>query len=327
MNLATPEFSTQMSPRITRHPAGITAVDAEYVRPGHAAVHIVEQDGRAAFVDTGTNHSVPYALAALGALGIAREAVDYILLTHVHLDHAGGAGLLLQSLPNARVLVHPRGSAHMIDPAKLVAGSILVYGEESFHELYGDIVPIPAERIVAVPDGERIRLGSRQLELIHTPGHALHHYCIVDAANASIFTGDTFGLSYRHFDTERGAFIIPTCTPTQFDPQQLLASMDRLLAYAPQSLYLTHYSRVTDIPRLADSLKYQLDEIVTHARAHAGAADRDKLLRRHMLQLWLRLLGEHGCTLGIARMTELLEADLDLNVQGLAVWLDRQKKG
>src|SRR5262249_48108577 len=145
-----------------------------------AAVHIISHNGRAAFVDTGTNHSVPYLLTALKELGIARDAVDYVFLTHVHMDHAGGAGLLARELPKARVLVHPRGAPHMIDPTTVVAASQAVYGEEEFNRLYGEILPIAADRIVSVTDTLRCDLAGREFELIHTPGHALHHYAIVD---------------------------------------------------------------------------------------------------------------------------------------------------
>src|SRR5215831_14046451 len=152
-----------VTPTLYRHPHGITAVDAEYLYPGHAAAHLIEDSGRAAFVDVGANSSVPYLLGALDELGIARQAVDYLLLTHVHLDHAGGAGALLRELPNARALLHPCGAPHMIDPARLIAGSRAVYGEERFRRLYGELVPIPAERVQVVSDGERVRLGSRTL--------------------------------------------------------------------------------------------------------------------------------------------------------------------
>src|SRR5262249_4983397 len=131
--------------RITRHPDGIFAVDAEYLYPGHAAVHIIRHNGRAAFVDTGTNSSVPYLLAALDELDIRRDAVDYVFLTHVHMDHAGGAGLLVRKLPRARVLVHPRGAPHMMDPSKVVAASQLVYGEAEVQRLYGEVLPIASE--------------------------------------------------------------------------------------------------------------------------------------------------------------------------------------
>src|ERR1700751_2474244 len=193
-----------VKPTIHRHPHGISAIDAEYLYPGHAAAHLIEDSGSAAFVDVGTNDSVPYLLAALAALGIAREAVEYVLLTHVHLDHAGGAGALMRELPNARAVLHPRGAPHMIDPSKLIAGAQAVYGAR-LEALYGTLVPIPAERVRVVADGERLRLGARTLELIHVPGHALHHYAVVDQAHRSIFTGDTFGISYRALDTERGA--------------------------------------------------------------------------------------------------------------------------
>jgi glyoxylase-like metal-dependent hydrolase (beta-lactamase superfamily II) len=315
-----------LNPRLLYHPHGITAVDTEYLYPGHAAAHVIQQAGRAAIVDVGTNYSVPYLLAALEILGIPREAVDYVFLTHVHMDHAGGAGRLMQELPNARAVLHPRGAPHMVDPQKLIAGSKAVYGEERFRRLYGDIVPIPAERVRVVQDGERFSLGGRDLELIHTPGHALHHYAIVDQAHASIFPGDTFGISYRELDTRNGAFIIPTTTPSQFDPEQLMASIDRMAAYAPESMYLMHYSRVTEVPRLAASLKAQIREIVRIARRHAGAADRHAAIRGGMRDLWLDLLHRHGCTRSDSELETLLQGDLDLNTLGLVVWLDRQTK-
>jgi glyoxylase-like metal-dependent hydrolase (beta-lactamase superfamily II) len=327
-----------MNIRMQRHPHGITSVDTEYLYPGHAAAHIIHDGGRAAFVDVGTNYSVPYLLTALEALGIDRGAVDYVFLTHVHLDHAGGAGALMRELPNATAVLHPRGAPHMIDPDKLIAGSKAVYGEERYDKLYGELVPIPAERVRLAEDGDRVRLGGRELELIHTPGHALHHYAVVDSAHASIFSGDTFGISYREFDTDRGAFITPTTTPTQFDPDQLTASIDRMMAYAPESIYLMHYSRVTGLPRLAQSLKDQIAEFVRFAEQRLGlragtgpsaaiaSADPYTAVRGDMLALWLRLAREHGVSQTDAQVEALLKNDLDLNTQGLISWGERRRK-
>lgn len=325
-----PETQSSMNPSavtplITRHPDGIFAVDAQYLHPGHAAVHIIQQGARAAIVDTGANSSIPHVLAALDQLGIAREAVEFLFLTHVHLDHAGGAGTLMQALPNARAYLHPRGVPHMLEPSKLIAGSKAVYGDEAFQQLYGDIVPISADRIVSVTDGQRVRLGDRSFELIHTPGHALHHYAIVDPAHASIFTGDTFGVSYREMDTAKGAFILPTTSPSQFDPEQLIASIDRLMSYAPTSMYLMHYSRVTDVPRLARQLKWQIGEFVRIARENGQAADAHEAICTAMLELWLGLLEEHGSPLRAQDVAALLEGDLELNAQGLLIWLHRRR--
>ena len=312
-----------VKPTLYRHPHGITAVDTEYLYPGHAAAHLIVDDSRAAFVDVGTNSSVPYLLAALDELGIARAAVDYLLLTHVHLDHAGGAGALLQELPNARALLHPRGAPHMIDPSKLIAGAQAVYGEERFRRMYGQLVPIPAARVRVVADGERVTLGGRTLELIHTPGHAQHHYVVVDAAHASIFSGDTFGISYRALDTDKGAFITPSTVPTQFDPEQHIASIDRMLAYRPESIYLMHFSRVTDVSRLGVSLKEQIAELAAIARAHAHDPDPPAGIRADMLALWRRLAREHGCRLSDDELEHALAGDLTLNTQGLIAWLTR----
>ena len=312
-----------VKPTLHRHPHGITAVDAEYLYRGHAAAHIVADAGRAAFVDVGTNASVPYLLAALDELDIPRAAVDYLLLTHVHLDHAGGAGTLLRSLPNARAVLHPRGAPHMVDPTRLIEGARRVYGAERFAQLYGELTPIAPERVRVVADGERLALGRRTLELLHAPGHALHHYAIVDAAHASIFSGDTFGISYGVLDTPQGAFITPSTVPTQFDPEQHLHSIDRMLEYRPESIYLMHFSRVTGVPRLARLLKEQIREFVRFARAHAHDLEPARGIRAAMLALWLKLAREQGCGRSDAEIERALASDLELNTQGLLAWLER----
>jgi glyoxylase-like metal-dependent hydrolase (beta-lactamase superfamily II) len=312
-----------VKPTIYRHPHGICAIDAEYLYSGHAAAHLIVDSGSAAFVDVGTNDSVPYLLAALAELGIARESVDYVLLTHVHLDHAGGAGRLMRELPRARAVLHPRGAPHMIDPSKLIAGSKVVYGEARFARLYGELLAVPRERVHVAADGERLTLGRRTLELIHTPGHALHHYAVVDAAHGSIFSGDTFGIAYPPLATPRGSFITPSTVPTQFDPEQHLASIDRMLGYRPESIYLMHFSRVTGVPRLAELLKAQIRELSSIARRHAHAADRAAAIRADMLALWIELARREGSTLEPEALERALAGDLELNTQGLIAWLDR----
>jgi len=303
---------------------GITAIDTDYVRPRLDASHLVVDNGRAAFVDTGTTPSVPNLLAALEARGVGRDQVDWVLTTHVHLDHAGGAGALMRHLPNARCVTHPRGARHLVDPAKLIAASIVVYGEQRYRELYGEIVPVEEDRMLVPADGERIMLGTRSLELIYTPGHALHHYCVVDLDSRRIFPGDTFGISYREFDVHGREFIMPTTTPVHFDPEALKASIDRLLGYAPRAMYLTHYSEVRDVERLAGDLKRGVDAFVTLGRALAAVPERAARMREAMFGQLSGWLDEHGYAGDTAERHRLLDDDVDLNVQGLEVWLDRQ---
>jgi glyoxylase-like metal-dependent hydrolase (beta-lactamase superfamily II) len=305
----------------TSHPDGISVVDAEYVRPAYAAVHLIERDGRVAVVDTGTNHSVPLVLAALERLGLERSAVELVFITHVHLDHAGGAGLLLRELPGARVVAHPRAAPHLVDPSRLVEASRVVYGAERFARLYGVPLPIERSRVSETRDGDRLRLGQSELSVLHTPGHALHHHVLHDLDARAVFTGDTFGLSYRALDTERGALALPTTTPTQFDPEQLIASVRRIVALDPGAVYLTHYGRVTGVERLGASLCTQIERFVEIARQHAGSGDRFTAIRAGLRAFWLEVLGEHGAPL--AAVDDLLAPDIDLNAQGLVAWLAR----
>lgn len=317
-------MTADISGKLTDFDAGITAIDADYVRPRLAASHLVIDNGRAAFVDTGTTLSVPNLLGALEVKDIDPADVDWVLTTHVHLDHAGGAGALMQALPNARCAVHPRGARHLAEPSKLIAGSIAVYGEERYRALYGEIVPIDEARMLVPEDGERVLLGSRTLELIHTPGHALHHYCVVDLEHDRIFSGDTFGISYRDFDVDGREFIFPTTTPVHFDPEALCNSVNRLMSYEPEAIYLTHYAEVRDLVRLAGEMKERVRAFADLGRQHAKAPDRGQKLRSGMYAMLSRWLDEHGYPGDAEKRSWLLDDDVELNCQGIEVWLERQ---
>ena len=306
---------------------GITAIDTEYVRPGLDASHLVVQEGRAAFIDTGTAPSVPLLLAALEHKGLEPGQVDWLFVTHVHLDHAGGAGALMEHLPNAVAVLHPRGARHMADPSKLIEGSKAVYGEEAFNQLHGGIRPIPEERIRVVEDGERLRLADREFEFIHTEGHAKHHYCVVDPTAAAVFTGDCFGISYRELDTAAGPFIFPTTTPVQFDPEPAHATVRRLLSYKPERAFLTHFSCVHAPAALAPQLHRDLDEYVKIAEARRDDADPEASIRAALRDWTFNRLDEHGVDPDPEFRDEVLRMDMALNAQGLAVWLKYTAQG
>ncbi|NUZ05246.1 MBL fold metallo-hydrolase [Piscinibacter koreensis] len=305
---------------------GIHVVDTGFHRPRFDASYLIIENGRAAFVDAGTNHSVPRLLEALDALGLARDAVDFVIATHVHLDHAGGVGLLMRELPGARLVVHPRGARHLVDPSHLVKGAEAVYGADEVRRSYGEIVGVARERVVETADGMTLELAGRPLVFIDTPGHAMHHHCVWDAASCGWFTGDTFGLSYREFDTAVGAWIMPTTTPVQFQPEALRHSVERMLSHGPEAMYLTHFGRVGDVPRLAALLLDQLDEMVAAAKALEPGPARKDALRQRLAQIHLGSLRSHGVTLDESTIRDLLELDLELNAQGIDIWLARTEE-
>jgi glyoxylase-like metal-dependent hydrolase (beta-lactamase superfamily II) len=305
---------------------GIIAFDAGYVRPILAAIHMVVENGRVAFIDTGCNDSLANALAALNRLGLDEESVDFVILTHIHLDHAGGAGKMMAQFPNAKLVVHPRGARHMAEPSKLVAGVTAVYGADYVQRVYGDILPIPAERIIEAPDGLRLSLAGRELHCLDTPGHARHHICIVDSKTSGIFTGDTFGLSYRELDVQGRQFIFPTTTPTQFEPEEMRNSIRRLLSLNPEAMYLTHYSRLPDVERQGNELLRHLDVLVGLALEHKGDGDlRHQRIKQVITGYLLDAIRAHGCALLEDELLAIWETDLELNAQGLCVWLDGLK--
>ncbi len=305
---------------------GIWVIDTGYQRPMFDAAYLVVEQGRAAFIDTGTSLAVPRLLEALDAAGVAREAVDWVIPTHVHLDHAGGAGALMTALPAAKLLVHPRGARHLINPTVLLDSARAVYGDEEVLRAYGTVVPVEASRVVSSADGMVIELADRPLTLLDTPGHARHHHCVWDERSQGFFTGDTFGLSYREFDTPQGVWLLPTTTPTQFDPEALRASIERMLARQPQRMYLTHYGCIGNVAALGRELLEQLDAVVELGERTRQQAlvptERHAALTAGLATLYLQQLQRLGSTLPREQVIGLLAMDIELNAQGMAGWLD-----
>ena len=304
---------------------GVVAIDTEYARSLQDASHLVIESGRAAFVDTGVNDSVPLLVDALHQQGLDVGDVDYVILTHVHLDHAGGAGRLMRELPNAQCVVHRYGAPHMIDPARLIAGTEAVYGVEETRRIYGTIVPIDESRVHVPEDGEWLSLNGRELQLLNTEGHARHHHVIWDPSSNGVFTGDSFGVSYRELDTDQGEIVFPTSTPVQFDPVEAHRSVDRIMGCEPEQLYLTHYSRVRNLDRLAGQMHSGIDAYVEMAERVEYDDNRTEKLREMLLEYYMDRLDDHGYGGDRDAVNSIMEIDVRLNAQGLEVWLERRK--
>jgi len=309
-------------PRSIELPEGITCIDTGLFGSEMAACFLVQEGGKAALIECGGTRSAPLILEAIRQEGIAPEDVLYVMPTHVHLDHGGGAGALLQLLPNAELVIHPRGVRHMLDPSKLWASAAGVYGEDTLLKDYGPPVPVPEQRMRIAEDNTELDLNGRRLLVLDTPGHARHHYSVWDERSRGFFTGDTFGVSYRQTDNERGAFIMPTTTPVQFDPQAWHATLDRYLSFKPERMYLTHYSMVGEVPRLTEDLRRDIDEYAAIARLHREADDRHRRIKTALVEHTLARLRRHGCVLTRSQQHTLIDMDMDLNTQGLVVWLD-----
>lgn len=313
-----------MTAGVVDYAEGISAVDAFYDgRADQTAAHILIEKGRAAVIDTATAHAAPRILAALAARGVSPAQVDYVVLTHVHLDHAGGAGTLMAQCPNARLTVHPRGARHMIDPSRLMAATVDIYGVEATARVYGKVEPVPAERVIETAEGASVSLAGRVLEFFDAPGHARHHVVVRDTRTGHLFAGDSFGLSYRALDRDGHPSVFPTTSPSQFDPDALHDTLGRMLALAPEMVYVAHFGQVREIPRLGADLHRLIDAHVALAEGCRDAGqDRHERLKAGIAELLRTEALRQGWTLDADALMQLFAIDIELNAQGLAAWLD-----
>ena len=208
-----------------------------------------------------------------------------------------------------------------------MAGTRAVYGDEATPKLYGEVQPIAEGRIDIPEDGDAFSLNGRELQAFYTEGHARHHYCLSDPQSQGVFTGDSFGVSYRELDTAAGEFIFPTTTPVHFDPDEAHKSVDRIMGYAPERLYLTHYSEVRNLDRLAADMHKGIDTFVAIAKEHANADDRTNAIQDAIFEYFVEGLTAHGFAGDRDAMWSILHLDVNLNTQGIEVWLDRLQQG
>lgn len=306
------------------HAFGISTVDAVYDREQQTSVHLVVEDRRAVVIDSATAPAAPRVLAALAAKGVPPEAVDYVMLTHVHLDHAGGAGALMARCPNARLTVHPRGVRHMLDPSRLVAATVAIYGEATARRVYGEVVPVPPDRVIETPEAATLRWRGRAFRYLDTPGHARHHCVIRDSASGHVFAGDCFGLSYRELDRDGRASVFPTTSPSQFDPAALHRSIERIVALRPEAVYVAHFGQVRDVDRLAGDLHRLVDAHAALARSVGAGGGERRLarLKQGVAAIALAERERQRWPLAAEEVLALLALDIELNAQGLAAWLD-----
>ena len=303
---------------------GVVAIDSGLLRAEMAACYLLETSDQVAIIETGIQASVERIRQVLARRGWQPEQVSHVIVTHVHLDHAGGAGGLMQWLPEAVLVAHPYGARHVIDPSRLEASARAVYGDAVFEATYGSLLPVDASRVITMDDGASLHVGERRLSFVDTPGHARHHFCIWDEQTEGWFTGDTFGISYRDLDSAGGAFLFPTTTPTQFDPDALVQSVQRLMARSPRFMYLTHFGRIAATSRMAQQMIDGVNRFRAIGDQHTHSANRAGAIRRDLMSWLIQQARAVGVRLTDQRLQTLLQDDVTLNTQGIEYWLDHR---
>jgi len=305
-------------------PYNITQIDTGLICSEVAACYMLESDGEIAIVETGNFATTQRILSLIEQKQLLNEKVRYVIPTHVHLDHAGGASSLLDALPNAKLVIHPRGARHMIDPTKLIMGATVVYGEERFKSLYGDIQPIAEDRVIIAEDNSILTFGSRSLLFRDTPGHASHHFCIWDELSSGWFTGDTFGIAYPKLTNNNQPFLFPTTTPVQFDPKQLINSIELMMSYEPKKMYLTHFGAIDVNKTISDELIQQIHDYVDIINSQADGKISMEKIQPLLTDYTYQRLSIGNTKVSLDEFNKIMSMDLELNSQGLIVWYSRQ---
>jgi glyoxylase-like metal-dependent hydrolase (beta-lactamase superfamily II) len=250
---------------------GIFMADLHHLeRPEGIATWLIETSSGLTIVDPGPSSCGERLRESVRALGASMSDLRHILLTHIHLDHAGISGTLLREFPRARVYVHARGAPHLADPARLLASALMLYGD-SMERLWGEVLPIPRDQIVALDGGERLTLGDLRLVAGYTPGHAVHHLAYLEEREGVVWTGDVAGEASQH-DTPA----LPVSPPPDIDLPAWRSSLDLIESWAPEELLLTHFGPVAAPSRHIAEMWSRLvewSEIVRESLEQPGSDD------------------------------------------------------
>jgi glyoxylase-like metal-dependent hydrolase (beta-lactamase superfamily II) len=300
----------------------ITTIDCFYVHEKKMAAYLIIEGGRATFVDNNTRYAIPHLLKALEEKGLTPEQVDYAIITHVHLDHAGGSFELLKACPNATLLAHPTAARNIIAPERLVAGSKVVYGEERFLELYGDVEGVPEERVRVIEDGEVLPWGDRQLKFFYTRGHASHHMCIFDSKSNTVFSGDSFGVGRTWVENGHPPCQAATASPPQFNASEAKKDVQSILNTDATQVAPAHFGIIEDVPTAARQVLHSLQQHEDIEIEASKTSLPDDELEAWCYQRIYQAMGEHITACGVKHAEAdlvWLQGDMTLNAQGLAV--------
>lgn len=275
-------------------------------------------------IETGPSPSVPHIKDGLEKMGHQLSDVEYLIVTHIHLDHAGGAGLMLQDCPNAKLVVHPKGARHLADPSRLAAGAKMVYGDR-FENLFAPVLPVPEERILVKGEGDTLRISPDcTLEFWDSPGHANHHFAILEPVSNGIFTGDTAGIHYEQLAREGIDFHLPSTSPNQFDPDLMRESILRMKEEGFSRAFYGHYG-MSEKPDAAfgQTLDW-LDIFMNEAEAAFEANDSHGELASRLKERINPYLSSLGVS-GNHEVYILIELDLMVSAMGLLEYLKKRR--
>ena len=225
---------------------GVYQIEPEDLERGIICLGYLVVDDQIALIETGSTSQVPEILAGMAKLGCDANSLSYVIPTHVHVDHGGGAGYLAQQTPQAQVVLHQRGARHLIDPTKLIEGTRQAFGK-NFEKLFGPVLPVPESQVLAVEGGESILMGERELMIIDAPGHAPHHICVYDTKSAGVFCGEALGCYIPADDS-----LILASAPPIFELDLALDTIGKLRDLAPEILFFSQWGVGRDALRLID---------------------------------------------------------------------------
>ena len=251
---------------------GVTGIDTRMIGRYLVTSAYLLDANEPILVETGPATSADAVHAGLRDVGIDESALAHVIVTHIHLDHAGGVGTLATRYPNATLWVHHRGARHLADPTKLVASSARVFGADRMRRIFGEVVPAPADRLQSLEDGDVVDVGGRSLEVLDTPGHASHHLCLIDSRTGAVFTGDALGVHLPDVNVLR-----PATPPPEFDIELACESIERIRRRAESILLLSHFGPVADVERvctLAAERIRRWGDVVRRALVAGDDADR-----------------------------------------------------
>jgi glyoxylase-like metal-dependent hydrolase (beta-lactamase superfamily II) len=251
--------------------SGVSYVDLRFLDTPHVIASVVVQSpGGVAIIDPGPTSTLHTLASQLAAAGVQLSDVTDVLLTHIHLDHAGAAGTLVKAQPGVRVYVHEKGAPHMIDPSKLLSSAARLYGDQ-MDRLWGEFLPVPIGNVVVLTGGERIAAGGRDLDVAYTPGHASHHVSYFSADTGVAFVGDTAGVR-----VVQGGVNIPPTPPPDIDLDSWRASIERIAAWRPETLFLTHFGPHRPVTAHLSGLLEELDHVASLGKASLAREGTDE---------------------------------------------------